>query len=297
MEASADERNLPLTLAATLGVCPRCWVRFPNSVAGQRCPKDDAFLVSEASVEASFGEPFLGAQVGRFGLLRVLGRGAQSIVFEGIDRDSVRCAVKLVRLDPLQELPEPSALIAARLENEARVLDRLADVPGVPRRLEFVRSQGGGLPAHVALAMSFAAGAPVSDEVSEAALLSWSKTLLLAHRRGFVHCDLAPQHLLLAADGTTHILDWGCALELGSAESPRGFHPSYASDQLLAGRPADTHFDWFALKRIVETRVESARASAQVMGLIATLATANSTERRLRAEEALSEVCGLSAVR
>ena len=254
-------------------------------------------MVSEASVEASFGEPFLGAQVGRFGLLRVLGRGAQSIVFEGIDRESVRCAVKLVRLDPLQELPEPSALIAARLENEARVLERLVDVPGVPRRLEFVHSLGGGLPAHVALAMSFAGGAPVGNEVPEAALRSWSKTLLLAHRHGVVHCDLAPEHLLLATDGTTHIRDWGCALELGSAESPRGFHPSYASDQLLAGNPADTHFDWFALKRIVETRVESGKASTHVMGLIAALATANSIEQRLQAKEALSEVCGLSAVR
>ncbi len=253
-------------------------------------------MVSASSLEASFGEPFLGAQVGDFGLLRLIGRGAQSAVFEGIAGDSVRCAVKVVRLEPVQELPESTALVVERLENEARVLERLAQVPGVPRLLAVERSQGGQLPAHIALVMSLSDGMPIGRAVPESALLSWSKTLLLAHRVGVVHGDLAPEHLLLAADGATHVLDWGCAFEPGSRARRLGFRPRYESALVKAGQPPEASSDWFAFERILAETGAGASAPPALMQLILALSSAEAAGW-LRAAEALSEVCGLSAVK
>ena len=87
--------------------------------------------------------------------------------------------------------------------------------------------------------------------------------LAYAHRRGIVHCDFKPANVFLTAGGTPKILDFGIARAAntvlghagGSETGPddpddagfQGYTPGYAAPEVLAGRPASTAEDVFAL--------------------------------------------------
>ncbi len=80
-----------------------------------------------------------------------------------------------------------------------------------------------------------------------------------AHERGFVHHDLKPSNVLVRADGTPRLLDFGIARPdpetrvAGPDEAPltrtghRVFTPEYASPEQVRGEPATTRSDVFAL--------------------------------------------------
>jgi serine/threonine protein kinase len=72
------------------------------------------------------------------------------------------------------------------------------------------------------------------------------------HSHGFVHLDLKPANVLMAADGRPRLLDFGIAEPIGHPpEVPRGT-PGFASPEVTAGRAASRASDVYGLAAIAK---------------------------------------------
>ncbi len=77
--------------------------------------------------------------------------------------------------------------------------------------------------------------------------------LAYAHQKRVVHCDLKPGNVIITAEGTPKILDFGIARatrgEAGEADQAgfQGYTPSYASPELIADQDPEPADDVYAL--------------------------------------------------
>jgi serine/threonine-protein kinase len=76
-----------------------------------------------------------------------------------------------------------------------------------------------------------------------------------AHERGVIHRDLKPSNILVKADGTVRLLDFGIAKQLDSLDpdassartTMRFMTPAYAAPEQLRGESAGVHTDIYSL--------------------------------------------------
>ena len=85
-----------------------------------------------------------------------------------------------------------------------------------------------------------------------------ARALEYAHRHGVIHRDIKPENLLLTADGSTLVADFGIARALGAAEdglTQTGFAigtPAYMSPEQAAGdRGLDARTDQYSLAAVL----------------------------------------------
>ncbi|MCS7023129.1 MAG: serine/threonine protein kinase, partial [Gemmataceae bacterium] len=191
-------------------------------------------------------------RLGRYRLLRELGRGGMGVVYlaERMDADfAPRVALKC-----LPYLADPAS--EARLAHERRVLARLRH-PRIARLLD----GGTGEDGRPWLAMEYVEGEPLDRAVAgldrRRRLELWLKiaeAVAHAHAALVVHRDLKPANVLVDAAGEPHLLDFGVAalLEGGDGGALTGRHGlpltvRYASPEQLRGEPVGTAADVFAL--------------------------------------------------
>jgi tetratricopeptide (TPR) repeat protein len=144
---------------------------------------------------------------GHIRILSALGQGGMGDVYAGMDeRLGRRVAVKTIRADRSPNARE-------RFLREARALSAL-DHPNICRIFEYIESPDGDflvlelidgitLDRAIEQGMSYARKLRVAEEILEA--------LVAAHRKGIVHRDLKPDNVMIAADGTVKVLDFGIA--------------------------------------------------------------------------------------
>ena len=77
--------------------------------------------------------------------------------------------------------------------------------------------------------------------------LGLSSALAAVHAAGVVHGDCKPDNVLLAADGGVHLVDFGCAWELGHAPRTVQGTPAYLAPELWSEGPLDARVDLYAL--------------------------------------------------
>jgi eukaryotic-like serine/threonine-protein kinase len=161
-----------------------------------------------------------GANVGRYLILRLVGRGGMGEVYAAFDpRLDRKVALKLLR-----EMPGRGTLARAaqeRLLREAQAIARLSH-PNV-----VVVHDAGAIDdelhgARVYLAMEFLEGQTLAAWLA-AAPRSWreicevfaaaGKGLLAAHEAGLVHRDFKPQNVMIGRDGAVRVTDFGLARE------------------------------------------------------------------------------------
>jgi tripartite ATP-independent transporter DctP family solute receptor len=207
-----------------------------------------------------------GQVVGRFELVREIGRGGFGIVYEARDRELRRIvAFKSVRvggaLDARQQRLLYEAEAAARLAHPNIVT--LYDVghcdDGPYLVLELLRGETlGERLKHGAL--------PVTDAVRIA--LEVARGLAHAHAQGVVHRDLTPGNVFLCSDGQVKILDFGMAHAFGRRKVDGGTL-AYMAPEQIADAPEDERTDVYALGVILHqmllgalpSRDDAARAS------------------------------------
>lgn len=229
----------------------------------QTYEEDPAFLEGRVPADvagaalAAVSQPIEGRRLGRYRLVREVGRGGMGVVYEAEHTDaefSRRVAIKLV----------PSgwsaSSLVARFRYERRVLARL-DHPGIARLLD-ADTTDEGTPYFV---MEFVDGQPIDVWCRERALtirqrieliLRVSEAVDHAHRNLVVHRDLKAANILIAPDGQPKLLDFGIAKMLSdeadlsgglTAAGQAAFTPSYASPEQIRGEGVTTASDVYSL--------------------------------------------------
>ncbi|MFO0962175.1 MAG: protein kinase [Phycisphaerales bacterium] len=148
--------------------------------------------------------------LGQFTIVRELGRGGMGEVY--LARDT-----RLDRMVAIKSLPAHLAFDAdrmARFEREAKVLASL-NHPGIGAIYGLEESAG----RHY-LVLEFVEGRTLAEHLAAgamgipqalAAAQQIAGALAAAHGRGIVHRDLKPGNIMIGADGTVKVLDFGLA--------------------------------------------------------------------------------------
>jgi serine/threonine-protein kinase len=188
-----------------------------------------------------------------FEVIRELGRGGMGVVYEARQVALNRVvALKVLNAHPLE-----AEHLLARFQTEIEAVARL-DHPGVARLYD--AGEDGGL---VFFWMELVPGGSLAARlrrgplgIREAAELVHRLALAVehAHEKGVLHRDLKPANVLLAADGTPKVSDFGLAklLDADDGLTHTGAvlgTPCYMAPEQAAGRTRDVgpHTDVYSL--------------------------------------------------
>lgn len=193
-------------------------------------------------------------KLGRYDLLRVLGKGAMGMVYEGRDPNlDRRVAIKTIKVENLT--PEEALEYEQRFRTEARSVARLTH----PNIVSVYDSDRDGDVAY--LVMEFIQGEDLKHHLDRGEVYSLEQTLAImrdllaaldyAHRQNIVHRDIKPANLLLEANGRVKLTDFGVARiqDSGDATRTQGSMVGtlkYMSPEQVQGQPIDARTDIFA---------------------------------------------------
>ncbi|HEX6244733.1 MAG TPA: AAA family ATPase, partial [Polyangiales bacterium] len=187
--------------------------------------------------------------LGRFEVVRCIGRGGMGKVFEARDRqEGFAVALKV--------LSDPSDQALARLKREFRLLRDLSHPHlvamyelHVEQELPFFTME---LIDGPALDQVLARGALLDPSFVTRAVLQLGDALATLHARGTVHGDVKPSNILVQRGGPLVLVDFGVARSLGDTHSTGiAGTPAYMAPERLCGAPADAPGDWYALGAVL----------------------------------------------
>ena len=208
--------------------------------------------------ENESADPLIGQRVGVFELKRVIGRGGMGTVYLAERADGEfdqQVAVKLIRRGM------DSDLILKRFRRERQILAALNH-----RNIAFFYGGGStsdGLPYFV---MEYIEGERIYRFCDEHKLNVHDRLEIFrqiceaveaAHQIQIIHRDIKPSNILVKADGTPKLLDFGIAkvldteLDVGDVEPTatqmRVLTPEYASPEQICGEPVTPASDIYSL--------------------------------------------------
>ena len=203
------------------------------------------------------------AMLGRFELRKILGRGAQSVVWLAFDpRLEREVAIKLMKVGP-----GANASAIAQWLQEARSVSRLTHPNIIPVFEADVQDQQPYLvfeyvPGQTLAALIEQRGAlPPLEAV--ALMLDVLDALDAAHGAGVVHRDLKPSNVLVNASGRARVMDFGIATRMKDttpgANAPLSGTPGYLAPEAAQGLPVTPLVDVFSAG-IVLTELLSGKA-------------------------------------
>jgi len=175
-----------------------------------------------------------GGQLGKYRLIRELGRGGMGVVYEALDSQLNRkVALKLMLTNPNAD-PKERALEEERFVQEAQLSAKLKH-PNIVTVYE-----AGLLDGRQFLSMEMIDGQAFNE---------WRKTVTIrqqiqtladvasavhhAHEQGILHRDLKPRNILVSAAGHAYVTDFGLAKSLG-----KNVHQSLTGSGAVVGTPA-----------------------------------------------------------
>jgi serine/threonine-protein kinase len=189
--------------------------------------------------------------VGRYEIIGELGRGAMGVVYKALDPTIGRTvALKTMRLDvhglDAQEM-------VRRFQNEARA----AGVLNHPNIVTIY--DAGERDGIFYIAMEFIEGTTLHELLTEKRVLATdevlqytrqiSRGLDYAHSNGIVHRDIKPANIMITANGTVKIMDFGIAKSGGQVTNTGQVlgTPNYMSPEQVKGRALDGRSDLFSM--------------------------------------------------
>lgn len=194
------------------------------------------------------------SKLGRYDIVRVLGRGAMGTVYEARDPNlDRRVAIKTITVHGLS--PAGVVEYEARFRTEARSAARLQH----PNIVSVYDSGREGETAY--LVMEYVEGQDLKHHLARGTTYTLDQTLRImrdllaalgyAHAQNVVHRDVKPANLLIEADGRVKLADFGVARiqDTGDATLTRdGLVGTlkYMSPEQVQGQPVDARADLFA---------------------------------------------------
>src|SRR5580700_18558 len=231
--------------------------------SSREIPSADAAIASAAAALAQEPDPderLIGTRLGPYRVEAIAGHGGMGAVYRASRDDAEfrqQVAIKLVRV----AAESPDTL--RRFRQERQILARLAH-PNIARLLD-----GGSTPDGVPyLVMEFIEGETIAAWCQRQSLTIEQRLRLFlrvcdgvefAHRHLVVHRDLKPGNILVSADGTPKLLDFGIAKMLvpdpgDAAASTLGMWamtPDYAAPEQVRGDAVSQSTDVYALGLIL----------------------------------------------
>jgi serine/threonine protein kinase len=193
----------------------------------------------------------IGRQVGPYAVERLHGQGAYAWVFAArpaAGGESVALKVLIPRYAGDLQFEE-------RFRREARVAADLHH-PNIVRILDVGHDRGHSyfaMPLHRHSLASLIRERGKLDEASAVGIArDVAAGLAYAHGAGIIHRDIKPANILLAADGTAVIADFGIARAVTGYVTSTGANmtigtPQYLSPEQAQGRPLDGRSDLYSL--------------------------------------------------
>src|SRR5580658_10202716 len=257
-----DPAQLSSCLDNLCGDDPALRLEVENLLALKDDP--DLALLESAAVALATDETaltksaWIGRRVGPYEIVEEIGAGGMGEVYRATRADDQfrkEVAIKLVRVG------YDSDFIVARFRTERQVLAGL-EHPNIARLLDGGTTKE-GVPY---FAMELVEGQPLY-EYCDSRKLNTSDRLRLflqicsavqyAHQRLIVHRDLKPGNILVTADGTPKLIDFGIAKILNDTPAPesndstvtmfRFLTPEYASPEQVRGEAVTTASDVYSL--------------------------------------------------
>jgi eukaryotic-like serine/threonine-protein kinase len=188
----------------------------------------------------------------RYEIKKVLGAGGMGMVYRAFDKElGETVAIKTLRTEFMEA--DPSAL--DRFRSEIRLARRISH-RNVVRTHDIGESDG-----LYYITMEFVEGSSLKDlivsrgRLPAAAVISIGKQLCraleVAHEAGVIHRDIKPQNMVVEADGTVKVMDFGIArLQASSDGHTRAGMvvgtPEYMSPEQLRGDELDGRSDLYS---------------------------------------------------
>ncbi|MBS1850282.1 MAG: protein kinase [Acidobacteria bacterium] len=214
--------------------------------------------LGEALTAEEGPDPWLGQKIGPYQAVSKVGEGGMGAVYRAVRVDDhylKHVAIKLVRSG------FATGLYLRRFKNERQIMASL-EHPNIARLLDGGATET-GLPY---LVMEYIEGQPI-DEYCDTHRLNLQERLQLfvqvcsavqyAHQNLIIHRDLKPGNILVTADGTPKLLDFGIAKLLApelffqtvdpGVTGQRAMTPEYASPEQVMGEAITTASDVYTL--------------------------------------------------
>ncbi|MEM9072172.1 MAG: serine/threonine-protein kinase [Myxococcota bacterium] len=227
-----------------------------QTISGLDAHLDSCVVCREVVSSLAEGEQYVPAQgdrIGRFHVLRLVGKGAMGVVVEAYDPQlDRRVAIKLLHSRASNE---------ARLQQEARAMAQLSS-PHVVTVYDVGTFDGG-----VFIAMEFVEGSTLREWLEterapaeiQRVLREAGRGLSAAHSAGVVHRDFKPENVLIDREGGAKVTDFGLArapesrpmlADVGEVALTRTGAllgtPAYMAPEQLRGDTADERADQYA---------------------------------------------------
>ena len=187
---------------------------------------------------------------GRYRLVALLGRGGMGEVYRADD-------LTLDQAVALKFLPE-GAVDESRLaqfHNELRTARQVSH-KNVCRLYDLGDAEGRRF-----LTMEYVDGEDLASLLRRIGRIPHDKAVEIArqlcagvaaaHERGVLHRDLKPANVMIDGDGNVRITDFGIATAAGQSDTAFAGTPQYMAPEQIAGRPASTKSDIYALGLIL----------------------------------------------
>jgi serine/threonine protein kinase len=192
-------------------------------------------------------------QIGKYPIIREIGRGATSVVYLARDAFANReVAIKVIKNQPLEEVDLKRRYRRVFL-NEAALVGKLFH-PHILSIYDAVSDD------HLSyIVMEYVKGKTLEDFCDASTLLPISKVaeivfkcslaLAFAQRHGVIHCDIKPANILISDDTNIKISDFGAA-QYDDAQHThlKGIgSPAYMSPEQVQDREVSYHTDIYSL--------------------------------------------------